>query len=212
MLNDLCERIDAYERATGTRVNGDELGLPYWAELWDSAMGVGQWLIKESGKWRATSDEMHSSGVIAHRSVLDLGCGLGLAGTVAAMLGAEVLFADIEPECLLFSLLNGLRYRSDVEARRVNWQTGDLSRRFDVILGSDILYDRSQWPFLTKFFDRHLDSRGTVLLGEPGRITGEMFVPWIQEQGWHVQEKQEHIPNRATPIRLFELIRTMHTT
>src|SRR5437867_2881015 len=46
----------------------EELRLPYWAELWDSAIGLGIWLA-------AHRELVESS------SVLDLGCGMGLAGT-----------------------------------------------------------------------------------------------------------------------------------
>lgn len=197
VLDDLCDRIDTHERLTGERVSGDQLGLPYWAELWDSAIGVGQWMLDRSPLWRRAEPVR----------VLDLGCGMGLAGTVAAMLGAEVLFADIQPECLLFARLNGLRYRSTVEARRVDWQRDDLGRTFDLIVGSDVLYDRTQWTFLDTFFRTHLAPQGTVLLGEPGRMSGELFVPWIRGNGWTFHETKQTVPTRTAPIRLFELTR-----
>lgn len=197
VLDDLCDRIDTHERLTGERISGDQLGLPYWAELWDSAIGVGQWMVERSDRWRQ------------HKgfSVLDLGCGMGLSGTVAALLGAQVLFADIQPECLLFARLNGVRYSASVRARRVDWQRDDLGRTFDLIVGSDVLYDRTQWTHLDTFFRTHLAPGGLVLLGEPGRMSGELFVPWVRERGWQFHESKQSVPTRSTPIRLFELTR-----
>ena len=77
--------------------------------------------------------------------VLDLGCGMGLAGTVAAALGAHVLFADLEPPALLFAALNSLPWRDRIRTRRTNWRTDDLGQQFPLILGADILYEKQQW-------------------------------------------------------------------
>ena len=191
VLDAVCAKIDTYERQTGERVKGDGLGLPYWAELWDSAVGVGAWLVR--------------GGPLEGERVLDLGCGMGLAGTVAAMLRADVLMADMEPECLLFARRNGLRYSPRVRARRTNWQTDDLRERFDLILGSDVLYDRTQWPHLDAFFRRHLADGGRVLLGEPGRQSGDDFLPWLAGRGWAVTRHEQAVPSRSRPIRLIEL-------
>src|SRR5215212_11193012 len=46
VLDDICAEADRVEKIYGVREHEDELHLPYWAELWDSAMGVGQWLVK----------------------------------------------------------------------------------------------------------------------------------------------------------------------
>lgn len=191
VLDDICRRIDLHEKKTGERVKGDELGLPYWAELWDSAQGVGQRLVR--------------LGLPRGASVLDLGCGLGLTGTVAAMLGAEVMLADIETDCLLFAALNAGQYSEMIRPRKVNWQTDDLGEKFQLIIGSDVLYDRSQWVFLEPFFRKHLKDDGVVLLAEPGRQTGDLFVPWIVEQGWQLKQLEEPVVTRARPIRLFEI-------
>jgi len=209
VLNAICRRIDDHEQRTGERIQSDELGLPYWAELWDSATGIGMWLA--SGGWQQPTakdeygDRLPPAATRPPPAVLDLGCGMGLAGTVAALLGADVLFADIERDCLLFSALNGLRYSDRVRARKVNWQTDNLSERFDLIIGSDVLYEKTQWTYLDTFFRKHLAPAGKVLLGEPGRMSGDLFLPWIAERGWRLHRYEQSVPTRTTPIRLFEL-------
>jgi hypothetical protein len=74
-----------------------------------------------------------------------------------------------------------------------------------VILGADILYERKQWPFLDAFWRKHLAPGGRILLGEPGRQTGDDFGGWISERGWKLQMHAEPVVTRPRPIRLFEL-------
>ena len=94
---------------------------------------------------------------------------------------------------LLFARLNCLPFGNRVRARQLNWQTNRLDEKFDLILGADILYERKQWEFLNEFWKAHLAKDGTILLGEPGRQSGEMFVPWIQQHGWNLHESAEQL-------------------
>ena len=194
VLDQVAEQEDRLERLRGRRTEADQLHLPYWAELWDSAVGIGQLLVRRREE-------------LAGGRAIDLGCGMGLAGTVAARLGMRVLFADLEPPALLFAQLNSLPDAARVRTRRLNWQSDRLDERFDLILGADILYERKQWDFLEPFWQAHLAPGGTVLLGEPGRQTGEMFIDWIAGKGWSLQQHSEAVTTRATPIRIFELQR-----
>jgi len=192
VLDQVAAEEDRREKQSGVRHEGEELHLPYWAELWDSGLGIGQMLVS-APQW------------VRGKNVLDLGCGMGLAGTVAAALGANVLFADLEADSLLFATLNSLPWRKNVRTRRLNWQKDRLEERFDLILGADILYEKQQWPFLEPFWREHIKKDGTVLLGEPGRQTGDLFLEWMSSKNWQIEKSEQPVTTRPRPIRLFHL-------
>jgi predicted nicotinamide N-methyase len=192
VLDQVAAEEDRLERVSGKRTDADQLHLPYWAELWDSAVGMGMHLAESPAR-------------VAGLRVLDLGCGQGLSGVVAAGLGATVLFADLEPPALLFAALNSAPWHGRVRTRRLNWQKDCLDERFDLILGADILYERKQWDFLEPFWRRHLAPGGTVLLGEPGRQTGDLFVDWIAARGWTLETIVQPVPTREKPVRMLKI-------
>jgi predicted nicotinamide N-methyase len=196
VLDEVAAREDVRERLTGKQApRGEVLGLPYWAELWDSSQGVAQYLTRMLG----------NAATPRPARVMDLGCGMGLTGMVAAALGADVLLCDLETPALLFARLNALQYSTNVRARRTNWRTDRFAERFDLIIGADILYEKSQWEFQEPFWRHHLAPEGTVLLAEPGRQTGDLFLPWIKSYHWQVERFAESVPTRAQPIRLLRI-------
>jgi predicted nicotinamide N-methyase len=197
VLDEIVAEEDRREKISGIRLQ-DPQHLPYWAELWESALGIA-----------AAITEMKFT---ESTRVLDLGCGMGLAGAAAAAMGAEVMLADLETPALLFAKLNCLLLSRQVRVRQLNWQVDRLDEQFDLILGADILYERKQWEFLNEFWKAHLAAEGTVLLGEPGRQSGDLFMPWIAERGWKLREgSQRARTERAGPdgkaIRVFFLSR-----
>ena len=192
VLDQVAAEEDRREKQSGLRREGEELHLPYWAELWDSGLGIAQMLVNRPQ-------------MVQGKNVLDLGCGMGLAGTAAAALGAKVLFADLEADSLLFATLNSLPWRENVRTRRLNWQKDQVGERFDLILGADILYEKEQWQFLEPFWKNHMEKNGSILLGEPGRQTGNLFLEWIKLNPWRIEEFEQPVPTRARPIRLFHL-------
>lgn len=191
VLDEVAARADSAERETGVRdLTGDTLHLPYWAELWDSSYVIGKLLASRD---------------LAGVRVLDLGCGMGMTAAATASAGAYVLAADLEPPALEFARLNTWPWRDRVRLRQTNWQTDDLAETFPLIVGADILYERAQWPHLDRFFRRHLAPGGEVLLGEPGRQTGEAFVPHARRLGWSVEVSRHDTPTRPVPVRVMVL-------
>jgi predicted nicotinamide N-methyase len=192
VLDEICGREDRREQGGEDRRTGNDLHLPYWAELWDSSIGLGHFLVRREAR---------------NQRVLDLGCGMGLAGTVAAAMGHAVLLADLESPALLFARLNTLPFNTRTRTRQLNWQRDRLGETFDLILGADVVYEREQWQYLEPFWQAHLAEAGSVLLAEPGRQTGDLFAEWITQRGWTLSRHEQVIPLRERPIRLFELSR-----
>ena len=208
VLDQVAAEADRREKIAGKRQPDEQLHLPYWAELWDSAVGIGQFLARTPLPVPVPSARRLPALPtlpLSSTSMLDLGCGMGLSGTIAASLGARVLFADIEPPALLFAQLNSLPWADHVRTRRLNWQTDDLCERFALILGADILYERTQWEYLEPFWRRHLAPGGQILLGEPGRQTGDMFLQWIAAREWKLRVNEETVPTRPKPVRILQL-------
>lgn len=144
---------------------------PYWAEAWDAAHAMAGELVKCD---------------LQQVELLDLGCGLGITGAVAAASGAQVFLADYAPPALLFAELNCLPWRASCRFQCVDWRQDDLQRKFEIIVGADILYDRADIPHLDRFWRQHLTPAGKVLLGDPARPLTNELLSMLAALGWQL--------------------------
>jgi predicted nicotinamide N-methyase len=172
---------------------------PYWAQAWDA--------------WRGVADRLTEL-PLAGLSVLDLGCGLGMTGAVAAACGAKVTMGDNAVPSLQFARLNSWPWRERAQIKLIDWNHDTLGGKFDLIVGCDIVYERQQVEPLDRFFRNHLAARsgkstqhaaGMVLLGDPTRIMTRDFLNRFAQLGWHQSESSRRYPGIDNPIRLVEM-------
>ncbi|MCS6925196.1 MAG: class I SAM-dependent methyltransferase [Candidatus Binatia bacterium] len=162
---------------------------PYWAHMWTGALVLARYL--------------DAAVECRDLSVLDLGCGLGLTGVVAALKGGRVTFADKEPGALAFAALNAQANRCPLfETRLLDFTRDTLQQRFSLILGAEILYDRLSFPLLAGFLARHLAPDGYALLADARRTRTEEFYHHLGEAGllWAREEQIEREDN--LPLRV----------
>src|SRR5215204_5701127 len=76
--------------------------LPYWAELWPSALALARVLARRP---------------LTGRRVIELGCGLGLPAIAAALAGGRVLATDWSPDSVAMTARNAERNGVELEAR-----------------------------------------------------------------------------------------------
>jgi predicted nicotinamide N-methyase len=105
------------------------------------------------------------------RRILEVGCGIGLATLVLMQRRADVTATDHHPEAGAFlrynAALNGLTSPRFV---RAGWADGaDALGTFDLIIGSDLLYDATCVVLLADFMDRHAAPACEILVVDPGR-------------------------------------------
>lgn len=184
------------QKSDGADRNERPLRMPYWAAVWESAAALGELLQQNLGS---------NEGALRDQSVLDLGCGMGLAGMVALSMGAKVMMADYETDALLLARVNGLAWPGRVRVRRVDWNEDRLEESFDLIIGSDVLYERAQWEGFERFVRTHIRQGGCVWIGEPGRPGAVAFPDFARQRGWRIEQTTHKLPIRDAPFNVFRL-------
>jgi predicted nicotinamide N-methyase len=152
--------------------NRDER-LPYWADVWPSSIVLAERVAEETG---------------AGRSLLELGCGVGLVAVVAASVGFDVTATDYYVDALEFTRLNARHNGLTVSAARlVDWRDfpGDLGR-FDLVVASDVLYEPQNGALVAAALAATFKPNGLGLVTDPQRRHATLFPDECRRQGLQV--------------------------
>jgi predicted nicotinamide N-methyase len=161
--------------------------LPYWAELWPSAV------VLAGEVARLDLDGLR---------VLELGCGLGLPSIVAALGGADVLATDWSPDAVEITARNAERNDAPLETTLAAWGRASAlvdDAPWDLVLGADLLYERRNVDQLVELLPCLARD---VLLAEPGRPFESTFLERVA-QDW----RNESIPAATGRVRIHRLRR-----
>ncbi|HEX6021059.1 MAG TPA: methyltransferase domain-containing protein [Solirubrobacter sp.] len=138
--------------------------LPYWAELWPSALALARAVGVRA---------LHGA------RTLELGCGLGLPSLAAAAAGGRVLATDWAIDAIELIERNAARNRLTVETLCVSWTAPEplLERApWDLVLASDVLYEERNGDALLPLLPR---LGGEIWLADPGRPAAAPFLERI---------------------------------
>lgn len=150
--------------------------IPFWAELWPASLGLARYIF-------------NNRHLLKKLSALELGAGIGLAGIAARLAGANLLHTDYAEAALRFirvnSLRNGLR---EPRLLLADWRRFPSIGQFDLILGADILYEKTLHQDLAAVIGRSVKPNGMVWLADPGRDYALEFIFLMMERGWSVRQ------------------------
>lgn len=113
---------------------------------------------------------MHSHD-LAGKRILEIGAGLALASLVIHRRAGDMTVTDWHPLSHAFLKANLLlNHLTPLEHRSGNW-AGDnpLLGKFDLIIGSDVLYERQQPAQLAGFIHRHAAPSAEIIIVDPDR-------------------------------------------
>ena len=129
--------------------------------------------------------------------ILEIGCGLALSSLVGHRRGADMTASDCHPETAGFLQenlrLNGLApmaYRHGQWGSQPVIQNSDiaLTGRFNLIVGSDILYERDEQGTLAQFIDSHATPLAEVWVVDPNRGNRSHFNRHMAALGFALHE------------------------
>jgi predicted nicotinamide N-methyase len=109
--------------------------------------------------------------LVRGRRVLDLGCGGGVASFAAVIAGARVVIAnDVDAWALEVARLAAARQRLTLPTLLHDYAADPSGiEAYDVILCSELAYDRSAEPLQRAALDRAAAAGACVLLADSGR-------------------------------------------
>ena len=158
-------------------LNERDGSMPYWAQLWPGAYLLASAVLDTEWPEQARA--------------LEIGCGLGLAGLAALSKGLRVVFTDRDETPLAFvaqsAKLNGFA-PDEYELKPLDWRNSE-TEIYRLILGADVLYERSHASLILNLLDRTLDRDGQAWLAGPYRVAAEEFDERVAEFGFHLDKR-----------------------
>jgi len=154
---------------------------PYWALPWIGA--------------RAIAARLLTAPPAATTRVLEIGCGLGLAGVAAGITGASVLFTDYVAGALAFARANAEHHGlASFETRLVDFTRDRLDAGFDLVVAADVVYEPESYQPLVDFLFAHTAEGGRVLLTESLRADAKRVLEMLVERGFSLATESVWVP------------------
>lgn len=168
-VRDLEQHVDREQL-----LHDDSTVPPYWALVWGGAKALAEHLVTRVD--------------CRGRSVLDVGCGLGLVALTAASQGAVVTAIDRELAPIEFLQASAAINGATIEALVGDVVTSTLGRDFDLVLAADLLYERAEFERLADALSALVAPSGTLWVADPQRVDTAGFYGALDRCGLSIRE------------------------
>ncbi|HPN72017.1 MAG TPA: hypothetical protein PLZ32_20975 [Saprospiraceae bacterium] len=171
--------------------------IPYWTELWPSAIGLSQYLI-----------DNHN--IIKEKRVLEIGCGLALPSIISGFcLPAKVIASDYLPDALDFVSRNWLLnhesytpFQTDILDWRTLFNDPENVVDFDLILASDVIYEGRYVKDMLQLV-KNMPYGMELILSEPGRPIAKEFAQQLfAEKYLDIRSNQISVTHRGATFNV----------
>ena len=138
---------------------------------------------------------------ISGKRILEVGCGLALSSLVLKRRGADITASDHHPLAEMFlvqnSIKNGL---PKITYQNLEWTNPDPGLgRFDLIIGSDVLYERGHSATLAAVLRRHAKPSAEIVVTDPGRGHRGSFTSALVDQGYSANRTSQPFSEGEMP-------------
>lgn len=170
-----------------------DLLCPYFGVLWPSAIVL--------------TNELASQNLELKRGpsrILEVGCGLALPSLflMNTLHTSKIACSDFHPEVGPFLKRNLLlNPPSKIQLEYIPSRFSDLSlskRKWDVIIGSDILYESSHPEELAEALNTITHPNGEIMITDPGRPYLQKFSDEMRLRGWFADPKIVKVEKNET--------------
>ena len=166
--------------------------------------GIAEELGISSATWPIFGVIWPSSLVLAHfiadydtgsKRILEVGCGMALSSLLLSKQCSDITATDYHPEARKFiernAVLNG---GESIAFEQADWaDKNDSLGLFDLIIGSDLMYEDGHVELLASFIEAHSKPACEVIIVDPGRGRKNKLSARMAEYGFtYSQQKPIH--------------------
>jgi predicted nicotinamide N-methyase len=118
--------------------------------------------------------------------ILEVGCGIALPSMVIKKLGGNITASDYHPLAESFLLENTiLSCLEPIPFEVGDWNTTNSKLgKFDLIIGSDVLYEHQHIELLSTFISHHSSNQADIIIVDPGRGSHRAFARAMERLGY----------------------------
>lgn len=153
---------------------------PLFGVLWPSSYELANYMLNYN---------------VSNKRILEVGCGIGLASLLLNHNHANITATDNHPSVLEFLQFNTqLNNDQTIPFTRLDWkELNNQLGTFDLIIGSDLLYESDHASLLSTFIDYHANDKCEVVIVDPNRGQQAKFVKKMMELGYSKQPGNSEI-------------------
>jgi len=125
--------------------------FPFWVKIWEASIVLADHLIRMD--------------LLKGKEILEIGAGMGVTALFLGAFGHKVTVTDHEEDALELLRMN-VKHNSlnNVSVKKLDWNKPNLTRKYDIICGSELIYKEDSINPILNLFQRCLQPRGTVFL------------------------------------------------
>lgn len=157
-------------RAIDKFINPDDPArdFPLWAKVWEASLILADYLSRQKPE--------------PGQQILEIGCGLGLVGITAAAFYHRVTLTEHNSDALAFARANAhVNGCANLAIARLDWRSPDLTGTFHRIVGSEVVFNETDFDPLLNLFQTFLEPDGEIILTTGMRKTAMHFFGKMQE-------------------------------
>ena len=162
---------------------------PLFGVVWDSSKVLANFMFEYE---------------IDDKRILEVGCGMALTSLMLNQRSADITTTDYHPEVERF-LSNNVMLNEGKEIPFIRTGWGDAESalgKFDVVIGSDLLYESEHVDLLSEFIHQHAKPTCEIIIVDPGRGNHARFSKRMVKLGYsHSQNKPENVSYLTKPFK-----------
>ena len=137
------------------------------------------------------------------KCILEIGCGVALASMVIHRNGYDVTASDYNSFAQdLLGQNQSLNDLNPIKFEKLSWQDSYVGKPYDVIIGSDVMYEPGCAGALSQFLRTALVDSGEALFVDPGRAHVRKFETTLQRDGFKCDVEWPVVGGKARILRV----------